>query len=83
MLYMWRNYILKTVSYAQFPFFIVSNWETHFLCHFWWSLWKSNGIKLDFNKAYNPQIDGQTKVVNSSLESLLKCLVGEHLKALD
>jgi hypothetical protein len=39
--------------------------------------------KLDFSCAYHPQIDGQTKVVNSSLGALLRSLVGEHLKSWD
>ncbi|GJS96004.1 putative nucleotidyltransferase, ribonuclease H [Tanacetum coccineum] len=33
--------------------------------------------------AYHPQIDGQTEVVNMSLSNLLRCLVGDHVKAWD
>ncbi|GKA85915.1 putative reverse transcriptase domain-containing protein [Tanacetum coccineum] len=39
--------------------------------------------QLNFSSAYHPQIDGQTKVVNRSLGNLLRCLVGDHVKAWD
>ncbi|GKC76647.1 putative reverse transcriptase domain-containing protein [Tanacetum coccineum] len=39
--------------------------------------------QLNLNSAYHPQTDGQTKVVNRSLRNLLRCLVGDHVKAWD
>lgn len=33
--------------------------------------------------AYHPQSDGQTEVVNRSLGSLLRCLVGDHIRSWD
>ncbi|GJU50539.1 putative reverse transcriptase domain-containing protein [Tanacetum coccineum] len=39
--------------------------------------------QLDFSSAYPPQTDGQTKVVNRSIGNLLRCLVGDHVKAWD
>ena len=63
------------------PLSIVSDRNTRFLSHFWRCLWRLSGIKLDFNSAYHPQIDGQTEVVNLSLGALLRSLVGEHIKS--
>jgi hypothetical protein len=57
---------------------IVSNRDTKFIGNFWRTLWKKLGTNLLFSSAYHPQTDGQMKVVNRSLEDLLRILVTEH-----
>jgi hypothetical protein len=63
------------------PLLIVSDRDTRFLSHFWRCLWRLSSTKLDFSSAYYPQTDGQTEVINRSLEALLRSLVGEHIKS--
>jgi len=38
---------------------------------------------LKFSTAYHPQTDGQTEVINRSLDNLLQCLAGERMTTWD
>jgi len=58
----------------------ITDRDTRFLGHFWRTLWKKIGTKLQFNSAYHPQIDGKPEVVNHSLGNLLLNIIREKLK---
>lgn len=45
---------------------------------FWLELFQLSGTKLNLPSAYYPQSNGQTKMVNHTIEMQLRCFVGNH-----
>lgn len=51
---------------------IISNRDSVFFSTFWRHLLTISGTKLHFSTTYHPESDGQTKVLNRSLEQYLR-----------
>lgn len=60
---------------------IMSERDTRILEHFWRSLQRLLCTSLDMSSAYHPKIDAQTKITNRALGDLLRCLVGDNIRA--
>ena len=66
--------ILKTIT---------SNRDTKFMSHFWWTLWKKLGTKLQFSSSHHRQTNGKIEVVNRSLGNLLRSSVKRNIRQWD
>jgi hypothetical protein len=62
------------------PNTIVSDRDTKFLSHFWRTLWAKLGTKLLFSTTCHPQTNGQTKVVNRTLSTMLRVVLKKNIK---
>jgi hypothetical protein len=74
-------WFLDLVNESQFIGYIIL--DPRFLGHFWRTLWKKMGTKLQFSSAYQPQTNGKTEIVSRSLGNLLRSNVGEKTKKWD
>jgi hypothetical protein len=61
------------------PNTIVSHRDAKFLSHFWRTLWFKLGTKLLFYTTCHPQTDGQTKVINRTLSTMLRAVLKINL----
>ena len=53
----------------------MSDRDTKFLSYFWKTLWGKLGKRLLFSKTCHPQTDGQTKIVNRTLSTMLRAVL--------
>ena len=73
----------EVVKLHGLPRNIVSDRDVKFTGHFWRTLWKKLGTRLNFSSAHHPQYDGKTDVVNRSLRNMLRSLIRESPKQWD
>lgn len=64
----------------RMPRSIVCDQDPTFTSHFWTELFCLHGTRFNFSSAYHPQTDGQTEVVNRTIEMHLRCLSGAKPK---
>lgn len=70
------NHVLKLHGFPK----TVSDRDKLFMSHFLQELFKLSGTILKFSLAYHLEMDGQTEVVNRTLETHLRCFLGEKPK---
>lgn len=68
-------FIREVVKHHGFPATIVSDRDRIFLSLIWRELFKSQISSLHRSTAYDPQSDGQTEVVNKTMEAYLGCFI--------
>nr|GEW94296.1 RNA-directed DNA polymerase [Tanacetum cinerariifolium] len=66
-------YFKEVIKLHGIPKMITSDQDLKFVGHFWRTLWRKLGTKLQFSSDYHPQTDGKTK---ASLLSPFEVLYG-------
>jgi hypothetical protein len=73
-----KEFVANVVRLHGIPNSIVSDRDKVFISAFWRTLFNMQGTKLCMSSSYHPQTDGQTEVVNRTLEQYLCCFAGDQ-----
>ncbi|GJU31978.1 putative reverse transcriptase domain-containing protein [Tanacetum coccineum] len=70
------QYLKEVVSRHEVPVSIISDPDSRFTSHFWQSLQKALGTRLDMSTTYHPQTDGQSERIIQTLKDMLRaCMI--------
>ncbi|GJT79563.1 putative reverse transcriptase domain-containing protein [Tanacetum coccineum] len=75
-----RQYLKEVVSRHRVPVSIISDRDGRFTSHFWKSLNKALGTRLDMSTTYHPETDGQSERTIQTLEDMLRACVLDFRK---
>ncbi|GKE10194.1 putative reverse transcriptase domain-containing protein, partial [Tanacetum coccineum] len=78
-----RQYLKEVVSRHEVPVSVISDRDGRFTSHFWKSLNKALGTRLDMSTAYHPETDGQSERTIQTLEDMLRACVLDFGKGWD
>jgi hypothetical protein len=73
-----RVFFAEIVRLHGIPSSIVSDRDPVFTSHLWKDLFKLTGSKLRLSTALHPQTDGQSEVVNRTIDMYLRCITGDR-----
>jgi len=74
------NFVSHVLKLHGFPKRIISDWDKIFISKFWQRLFKSQGTTLSMSSSYHPQTNGQSEVLNKTLEMYLRCYYFDNPK---
>ncbi|GKA95978.1 putative reverse transcriptase domain-containing protein [Tanacetum coccineum] len=77
-----RQYLKEVVLRHGVPVSIIFDHDGKFTSHFWKSLHKALGTRLDMSTSYHPQTDGQSERTIQTLEDMLRVCVLNFRKAI-
>nr|GEV10596.1 putative reverse transcriptase domain-containing protein [Tanacetum cinerariifolium] len=78
-----RQYLKEVVSGHGVPVSIILDRDGRFTSHFWKSLNKALGTRLDMSTAYHPETDGQSERTIQTLEDMFRACVLDFGKGWD
>jgi hypothetical protein len=70
-----KNFMLHVYRLHGMPSSIMSDRDRIFTSHLWKELFRLADVQLHKSSSYHPQSDGQTKRLNQTMETFLRCFV--------